>query len=86
MKLNPNQVGLSLGALIGLWHLVWGLFVALGLASLILDWIYSLHFLNNPFSVQPFDIVKWISLIIVTFIVGYIFGYVFALLWNKLHK
>jgi hypothetical protein len=86
LKLNPNQTGLVVGAFIGLWHFVWGLVVVGGMATLILDFIYSIHFLSNPFLVQPFDVVKWITLIIVTAVFGYIVGYVFALLWNKLHK
>lgn len=83
MKLNPHSTAIAVGAFAGLWHFVWGLLVAGGLASLILDFIYGIHFLNNPFIVQPFNIVKWVTLIVVTAVVGYIFGYVFALVWNK---
>ncbi len=86
MKLNPNKTALVVGTFAGLWHFVWGLLVALGLASVILDWLYNIHFLNNPFSVQQFDLVKWVTLIIATAIIGYIFGYIFALLWNNLQK
>ncbi len=86
MKLNPGKTALVAGAFAGLWHFVWGLLVAIGLAGIILDWIYGLHFLNNPFSVQPFDIVKWVTLIIVTAVLGYVFGYIFATIWNKINK
>lgn len=86
MKLNPNHVGLTLGAAISIWHFVWGLLVAGGLATVLIEFIYNIHFLNNPFTVQPFDLVKWVTLVAVTFIVGYAMGYVFTLLWNKLHK
>lgn len=84
--LDPNKTGLALGALIALWHFVWGLFVAFGFAQWILDFVYSIHFLNNPFTVSSFDVVKWVTLVAVTFVVGYIFGFVFANLWNKLYK
>lgn len=86
MKLTPNKTGLVVGAVAGLWHFIWGLFVVLGLASAILNFIYSIHFLSNPFTVQPFNAVKWVTLIAVTAAVGYIFGYVFAAIWNKLNK
>lgn len=86
MKLNPQKTGLVVGAFLGLWHFVWGLLVAMGLTEALLDFIYGIHFLNNPFTVAPFDTVKWVTLIAVTAIIGYIFGYVFAFIWNKLAK
>lgn len=86
MKLNPNKTGLVVGAFLGLFHLIWGLIVAIGLAGAILDFVYGIHFLNNPFTVQPFDVAKWVMLIVVTAVLGYIFGYVFAYIWNKLAK
>lgn len=84
--MNKNKVGLVVGSFAGLLHLVWGLLVAFGLAQLLLDFICNLHSLNNPYIVLPFDIVRTIGLIAVTFLVGYVFGYVFAMLWNRLHK
>lgn len=86
MKLNPQKTALAVGAFAGLWHFVWGLLVAFGLASVILNLIYGLHFLNNPFIVQPFNIIRWIILVVVTAIMGYIFGYVFAVVWNKVNR
>jgi len=84
--MNKNKVALVVGTFAGLFHLVWGLLIAFGLAQALLDFIYNLHSLNNPFTVMSFDLMRTIGLIIVTFLMGYIFGYVFAALWNKLHK
>jgi hypothetical protein len=84
--MNKNKVALVVGSFAGLFHLVWGLLVAFGLAQPLLDFICNLHSLNNPYTVMPFDLMRTLGLIIVTFFVGYIFGYVFAALWNKLHK
>lgn len=86
MKLNPGKTALTAGAFAGLWHVVWGLLVAGEFASQLLDFIYGIHFLNNPFSVQPFDLTKWVTLIVVTAVLGYIFGYIFATIWNKINK
>lgn len=86
MKLNPHKTALVVGAFAGLWHFVWGLLVAGGLTSQILDFVYGIHFLNNPFTVSAFDATKWVTLIVVTAVLGYVFGYVFALLWNRLAK
>lgn len=80
--LDKNKVGLSLGTSMGLLHAVWALMVALGLAQVFMDWIYSLHFLNNPFLISGFNLVTAVMLVIVTFIFGYIFGWVFAKVWN----
>ena len=85
-QLAPNITGLALGAAMAVFHFVWGLLVAFGFAQAIVDFIYSIHFLNNPFMIVSFDFVKWITLIVVTFIVGYIAGYVFSLIWNKVQK
>lgn len=86
MKLNPSKTGLVVGTFSGLLHTVWGLLVALRWAAVIQNWIIDLHFLNNPFAIQPFDVVKWITLIVVTAVIGYVFGYVFAVIWNKMQR
>ena len=84
--MNKNKVALALGSLMALFHLVWGLFIAFGWAQSMLDFVYNLHSLNNPFTVMPFDLMRTVGLIVFTFIMGYILGYVFAILWNKFHK
>ncbi|MBI2329967.1 hypothetical protein HYU94_01100 [Candidatus Daviesbacteria bacterium] len=86
MKLNPQKTGLTLGAFAGLMHTVWGILVVLGWASALQSWILDLHFLNNPFTIQSFDVVKWITLVVVTAAIGYGFGYVFAAIWNRVQK
>ncbi|HCE31399.1 MAG: hypothetical protein UT54_C0037G0008 [Candidatus Daviesbacteria bacterium GW2011_GWB1_39_5] len=86
MKLNPNKTALTVGTFVGLWHFVWGLLVTFGFAQILLDFIYGIHFMNNPFTIQPFDLIKWITLVVVTTIVGYIFGYIFTIIWNKVQK
>ena len=84
--MNPKKVGLVLGSFAGLFHFVWGVFIAVGFAQPVLDFVYNIHSLNNPFTVMPFDLMRTLGLIVFTFLMGYIFGYVFAALWNKLHK
>lgn len=82
-ELNQNQTGLILGTVAGLFHLLWAVAVALGIAQSILDLIYALHFLNNPFTVTSFSFTNAILLVIVASMVGYAVGWVFALVWNK---
>lgn len=84
-KLQQHKTGLIVGAFMGLWHVAWSILVVLGLAQWLLDFIYKVHFLNNPFTVAAFSASKALALIVVTAIIGYIAGSAFALLWNKMH-
>lgn len=86
LKLDPRKTGLGLGSLAGLIHLIWSLIVALGMAQGWMDWIFSLHFLDNPFTVGSFDIVTAVTLIVVTSIVGFAVGFMFANIWNYWQK
>lgn len=86
MKWNPFTVGLYTGLLFSFCHLIWVILVALGLAQGWMNFIFSLHFLNNPFQVGVFNVVTAVVLIIVTFVVGYGFGWVAAWIWNRMQK
>jgi hypothetical protein len=85
-KLNRSSVALSLGAFVGVMHLLWSAVVALGFAQTWLDFIYRVHFVNNPFTVTAFSIENAVVLVAVTTIVGYIVGWIFAEVWNRLHN
>lgn len=84
-KLNPNKAGLVIGSFLGLWHFIWSFLVAAGLAQALLDWIYHLHFLNNPFHVADFNISTAILLVVVTSVFGYFLGWLLTFSWNALH-
>ena len=84
--MSAKKTGLVLGSFLGLWHLVWSVLVALGWAQPLLDFIYNMHSLNNPFMVMPFNLGRSVGLIVITFFVGYVVGSVLAMLWNKFHK
>lgn len=86
MHINPNRAGLILGVFLGLFHLLWAVLVATGIAQPMMDLIFKLHFLNNPFTLTEFDALLALGLVVLTFVVGYILGLVLALLWNSLHK
>jgi len=85
-KIHPHDVGLILGATVSVMHVVWSLVVFFGLANLYLDFIFSLHFLSNPFVVQPFDWGKAVMLWVITFVAGYLVGWVSGVIWNLLLK
>ena len=85
-KCNPFTVGLYIGLLAGSCHLIWAILVALGLAQVWMDSMFSLHFLNNPFQVGAFNIGTAVFLIIMTSVIGYGFGWVATWVWNRMQK
>ncbi|MBI5619777.1 hypothetical protein HY950_02335, partial [Candidatus Gottesmanbacteria bacterium] len=66
--------------------LLWAILIATGYAQGLLDWIFDLHFLENPYMVTEFAADKAVLLVVVTFTVGFAGGYVFAWLWNTVGK
>lgn len=83
--ITKNTGGLILGLFLGGFHLLWSIMVALGWAQPLLNWIYSIHFLNNPFTVGAFDVVTALILVGFTFVVGYVVGFILTMLWEKMH-
>lgn len=51
---SPNRVGGVLGLLLGGWHLLWSLLVALGVAQPLVNFVFWLHFMSPPLVVQTF--------------------------------
>ena len=84
--INPNKVGLVLGTLLGGWHVLWALLVALGWAQAVIDFVFWLHFLRPVYVVGPFNPGIALILIAITAAIGYAFGYLFGALWNWVHR
>ena len=82
--INPTKAGLSVGAVIGLWHLMWVTLVATGWAKPIMDVILKLHFIQLQYELAPFAVGTATTLVAITFSIGFLFGAVFALVWNWL--
>lgn len=84
--MNKNKTGLIFGSFLAFFHLVWSVLVGLGIAQAWLNFILDMHMINMPITIMPFDLIKAIGLIVLTFVIGYIFGFVFSTIHNKLHK
>ena len=81
-----NKAGLAIGGLLGTWHLLWALMVALGVAQPILDFVFWMHFIKPVYVVGPFQLGTALALIVVTSLIGYAIGLILAGLWNFLHR
>ena len=80
--ISPAKAAMSVGAVIGLYHLVWVLLVAVGLAKPFMDFVLRLHFIRFDYEMAPFDVGTAAGLVALTFSIGAAFGLVFALVWN----
>jgi ABC-type multidrug transport system permease subunit len=85
-KLNQKRVGSAMGAFMFCIHFAWIILVILGWAQYLLDKIFSIHFISNPYHITGFRIDKAIVLLIFVWLIGYAFGYLFAAVWNWLHR
>lgn len=84
--MNKNKAGLVFGLFFAFSHLVWSVLVGLGIAQAWLNFILNMHMINMPITIMPFNLIKAIGLIVLTFVLGYISGFVFAAIHNGLHK
>lgn len=84
--LNQNKVGLALGGLLALFHAVWAILVAMGQAGPLMDFIFKLHMMQNPFVMNPFNFGLALGLVVLTGVIGYVVGWVFAWVYNQVHK
>jgi hypothetical protein len=85
ITMNPNRAALILAILLGGWHLLWSVLVAVGLAQPLINFIFWIHFIRPVYMIERFDIGVALLLIGVTAAIGYAIGWSFAVLWNKLH-
>ncbi len=85
MIVSPFRVGIIFGTLLGLWHAIWAVLVAFGLAQLLIDFILYLHFIDLPLKIEPFELVRAGLLVGVTFVIGFFAGAIGGWLWNALH-
>jgi hypothetical protein len=83
--IHPLKAGLTLGVLLGSFHLAWAFLVALGWAQAILDVAFWLHFIKPSYVIAPFELTVAALLVVITFCSGFLLAYVFGLVWNRLH-
>lgn len=80
---NKNKVGIVFGAVLGGFHLMWSLLIFVGVAQMVLDFVFWAHMIYLPIVVGPFNLVAAVTLVVFTAVSGYVFGYVGAWAWNR---
>jgi hypothetical protein len=83
---SPHRLGLLLGTLLLVSHLVWATLVASGWAQTVMDFVFRIHFIKPAYAIASFDAVTALLLIAITASVGYVTGFVLAALWNGFNK
>jgi hypothetical protein len=85
-SINANKAGLTLSIAVGGWHLLWSIFVAAGWVHAILNFVFWMHFIKPSFTIEPFDLVRAVMLVLIASVIGYIIGFILATIWNLLHR
>ena len=86
MQTNPVRRGFILGLFLAFWHACWAGLVASGFAQPVIDFVFWAHFLNSPFAIQPFEPLRALALVGLTFSIGLVMGIIAALFWNMLAR
>jgi hypothetical protein len=84
-QISPNRAGLVLGALLGGWHLLWSLLVALGVAQPLIDFLFWIHFIKPVYVIESFAFGRAAILVLVTASIGYLMGVAFGMIWNRVY-
>jgi hypothetical protein len=82
--ISPAKAAISVGVVVGLWHLMWVSLVGAGVAQVVLNFVLRLHFIDLQVEIAPFILGTAMALVALTFSLGALFGFVFALVWNRL--
>jgi len=85
-KVNTHKLGLVVGGFVGVVHIIWSLFVALGWAGPLLGFIPGLHFIDHPYMILPFNFFTAVKLVVIASCVGYVHGIIIGMLWNRVHS
>jgi hypothetical protein len=82
-EINKNQLGLTLGIVFTILHVLWVIAVLVGLGKIIADWMHIVHFISETHTITAVSLGNVAIGIIIAFVSGYVLGWVFAALWNS---
>jgi membrane protein YdbS with pleckstrin-like domain len=83
-KLHKNAVGVSLGIIFLMTHVIWIFAIASGLGETLINLWNNTHFIDMNVTIMEFNIITAFLTSLRAFIGGYIIGWIFAFIYNKL--
>ena len=81
-RLKGRKIALVVGLFASILHVLWAILVALGMGQKYLSLVFPLHFINNLYTVMPFNLLNAVLLVVFAFIGSYIAALFFVWLWN----
>ena len=84
--LNPNHVGKTLAATVGILYVLCAIAYVILPALTKASFVYMMHGLNVASLLTPIQFFPTVIGLVVSLIYSYVAGYLFATLWNKFAK
>lgn len=84
--IGVKKTGLVIALVLGGMHLGWALLVAVGVAQVVSNFLFRLHFIQPVFVIHPFEPLRALGLVLLSAAIGYCIGVMIALIWNSLHR
>jgi hypothetical protein len=81
-RTQSHTLGLAVGTFLAAWHAAWALLVLFGGAQTLLDFVFRVHMISQPFTVMPFSFGSATTLVLFTGVVGYVFGWFIGFMIN----
>jgi len=85
-QVDCNKAGLAVGRLLGGWHLIWSILVAVGWGQPLIDFVLWMHMIHLQYIVGPFEPAAAVILVLLTTLTGFAIGWLLAFVWNTLHR
>jgi len=85
-QVDCNKAGLAVGLLLGGWHLIWSILVAVGWGQPLIDFVLWMHMIHLQYIVGPFEPAAAVILVLVTTLTGFAIGWLLAFVWNTLDR
>jgi hypothetical protein len=87
MNKSESLKNIVLGAvLLSSLHFLWLVLIYMGMAQVVMDFIFKIHMLNSPLQVQQFEWSYAFLLIAVTFSVGAMYGWLYSVIKKSMTR
>lgn len=81
-RVNSHTLGLAVGGFLAVYHLIWAGLVYFGAAQQVLDYVFRLHMIAQPFTVAQFTLANAGQLVLLTGFIGYASGWLVGAIIN----